>query len=152
MAAGADRNLSRSERLRRILERDGADCVWCRRPIDTDLVKATTEHLVPRIRALPPQCRSLLPGGAWEAASTYGERGGWGGWVGGGGWVGRLRGCARPLAIALCSTTTPYKVTHTPHPHTHTLPDSFLTGPKAYSQILARLLSGARKDRFVAEE
>ena len=53
MAAGADRNLSRSERLRRILERDGADCVWCRRPIDTDLVKATTEHLVPRIKGGP---------------------------------------------------------------------------------------------------
>lgn len=48
-----DRNLSRSARMRRILERDGATCVWCRRPIDTDLVPATTEHLVPRIKGGP---------------------------------------------------------------------------------------------------
>lgn len=46
-------NLSRRERLRRVLERDGADCVWCRRPIDTDLVRATTEHVVPRIKGGP---------------------------------------------------------------------------------------------------
>jgi hypothetical protein len=27
--------------------------VWCRRPIDTDLVRATTEHVVPRIKGGP---------------------------------------------------------------------------------------------------
>jgi 5-methylcytosine-specific restriction endonuclease McrA len=47
------RDLSRTERLARILERDGAHCVWCRRPIDTDLVRATTEHVVPRIKGGP---------------------------------------------------------------------------------------------------
>jgi hypothetical protein len=36
-----------------ILERDGAECVWCRRPIDVRLVEATTEHLVPRIKGGP---------------------------------------------------------------------------------------------------
>jgi hypothetical protein len=45
--------LDRAERLARILARDGACCVWCRRPIDTDLVRATTEHVVPRIKGGP---------------------------------------------------------------------------------------------------
>ena len=43
----------RRERLRAILDRDGSGCVWCRRPIDTDLVRATTEHVVPRIKGGP---------------------------------------------------------------------------------------------------
>jgi len=36
-----------------ILERDGSECIWCRRPIDVRLVEATTEHLVPRIKGGP---------------------------------------------------------------------------------------------------
>lgn len=37
-----------------ILERDGPECVWCRRALDDDgLVPATTEHLVPRIKGGP---------------------------------------------------------------------------------------------------
>ena len=36
-----------------ILARDGAECIWCRRPIDVGLVEATTEHLVPRIKGGP---------------------------------------------------------------------------------------------------
>ena len=48
-----DRNLSRSARMRLILERDGTSCVWCRRAIDTERVAATTEHLVPRIKGGP---------------------------------------------------------------------------------------------------
>lgn len=48
-----DRNLSRSGRMRLILQRDGARCVWCQREIDTDKVLATTEHLVPRIKGGP---------------------------------------------------------------------------------------------------
>ncbi len=36
-----------------ILERDGAECVWCRRSIDVGLVTATTEHLVPRNKGGP---------------------------------------------------------------------------------------------------
>jgi hypothetical protein len=49
----AERNLSRSARMRLILERDGYLCVWCRRDIDTARVPATTEHLVPRIKGGP---------------------------------------------------------------------------------------------------
>lgn len=47
------RTPSRRDRLRLVLERDGAHCVWCRRDIDTDRVRATTEHLVPRIKGGP---------------------------------------------------------------------------------------------------
>lgn len=36
-----------------ILERDGATCVWCRRPLEVGLVEATTEHLVPRVKGGP---------------------------------------------------------------------------------------------------
>jgi 5-methylcytosine-specific restriction endonuclease McrA len=36
-----------------ILERDGSECVWCRRPLEVGLVAATTEHLVPRIKGGP---------------------------------------------------------------------------------------------------
>lgn len=36
-----------------ILARDGAACVWCRRPLEVGLVEATTEHLVPRIKGGP---------------------------------------------------------------------------------------------------
>jgi 5-methylcytosine-specific restriction endonuclease McrA len=36
-----------------VLERDGAHCVWCRRPLEVGLVDATTEHLVPRIKGGP---------------------------------------------------------------------------------------------------
>ena len=47
------RELNRRERMARILDRDGAHCVWCRRPLDVGLVHATTEHLVPRIKGGP---------------------------------------------------------------------------------------------------
>jgi hypothetical protein len=46
-------NLPRHERLELILERDGAACIWCGRPIATRLVAATTEHVVPRIKGGP---------------------------------------------------------------------------------------------------
>lgn len=39
--------------MERILERDGARCVWCARSIDTERVRATTEHVVPRIKGGP---------------------------------------------------------------------------------------------------
>ena len=45
--------MDRRARLGEILLRDGATCVWCDRDIDTDLVAATTEHLVPRIKGGP---------------------------------------------------------------------------------------------------
>ena len=41
---------NRRERMELILDRDGAACVWCRRPLEVGLVVATTEHLVPRIK------------------------------------------------------------------------------------------------------
>lgn len=43
----------RRERLDQILARDGATCVWCRRTIDTRLVPATTEHVIPKIKGGP---------------------------------------------------------------------------------------------------
>ena len=36
-----------------ILDRDGPTCVWCGREVDTDLVAATTEHVVPRLKGGP---------------------------------------------------------------------------------------------------
>jgi hypothetical protein len=36
-----------------ILERDGPSCVWCAGPFDDHLNRATTEHLVPRIKGGP---------------------------------------------------------------------------------------------------
>ncbi len=50
---GRARPLNRRERLAVILERDGGDCVWCRRPLEVGLVRATTEHLVPRVKGGP---------------------------------------------------------------------------------------------------
>jgi hypothetical protein len=43
---------SRADRLAAILERDGPRCVWCSRPFDR-LVRATTEHVVPRVKGGP---------------------------------------------------------------------------------------------------
>ncbi|MGH1489540.1 MAG: HNH endonuclease [Acidimicrobiales bacterium] len=45
--------VDRAARLLLILERDGARCVWCNREIDTPLVRATTEHLVPKLKGGP---------------------------------------------------------------------------------------------------
>lgn len=46
-------SLNRRDRLAEIIDRDGARCVWCRRHVDTDLVRATTEHVVPRVKGGP---------------------------------------------------------------------------------------------------
>lgn len=43
---------ARAERLAGAIARDGAACVWCRRPC-TGLVRPTTDHLVPRIKGGP---------------------------------------------------------------------------------------------------
>jgi uncharacterized protein YfaT (DUF1175 family) len=42
----------RQERLRSAVERDGPRCVWCRREC-TGLVRATTDHLVPKVKGGP---------------------------------------------------------------------------------------------------
>ena len=54
-----------------ILERDGAECVWCRRPLDVGLVAATTEHLVPRIKGGPSWVENELA----ASRRCNGERG-----------------------------------------------------------------------------
>ncbi|GAB2474510.1 HNH endonuclease [Jatrophihabitans fulvus] len=43
---------SRAARLDAALTRDGATCVWCGRAFG-DLVRPTTEHLVPRVKGGP---------------------------------------------------------------------------------------------------
>jgi hypothetical protein len=47
------RELPRAERLVRIMERDGAHCVWCRRPLAPGHRDASLEHLVPRLKGGP---------------------------------------------------------------------------------------------------
>jgi hypothetical protein len=42
----------RAERLRAAALRDGDHCVWCRRPC-TGLVRATTDHLIPKVKGGP---------------------------------------------------------------------------------------------------
>ena len=49
----ADVDLPRAERLRRILERDGGECVWCRRPLVPDDRNLSLEHLIPRLKGGP---------------------------------------------------------------------------------------------------
>jgi CRISPR/Cas system Type II protein with McrA/HNH and RuvC-like nuclease domain len=45
--------MNRRDRLVEILERDGARCVWCGRDVGTHLVRATTEHVVPKVKGGP---------------------------------------------------------------------------------------------------
>lgn len=47
------RQLDRRGRMAQILERDGYECIWCRRPIEVGLNRATTEHLIPRVKGGP---------------------------------------------------------------------------------------------------
>lgn len=53
--AGPGAQPDRRRRLALVMARDGAECVWCRRTLGLDggLVRATTEHLVPRIKGGP---------------------------------------------------------------------------------------------------
>jgi hypothetical protein len=46
-------SLPRRERFRRILERDGSECVWCRRPLALDDRFLSLEHVVPRLKGGP---------------------------------------------------------------------------------------------------
>jgi hypothetical protein len=43
---------TRAQRLHSAALRDGDRCVWCRRPC-TGLVRATTDHLVPKVKGGP---------------------------------------------------------------------------------------------------
>jgi hypothetical protein len=44
--------LDRAGRLREVLDRDGATCIWCGRAFDA-LMLPTTEHVVPRVKGGP---------------------------------------------------------------------------------------------------
>jgi HNH endonuclease len=46
-------DLPRAERLLRILERDGAACVWCARPLAPGHRDLSLEHVVPRLKGGP---------------------------------------------------------------------------------------------------
>lgn len=73
--------LPRRERIARILERDGARCVWCSAPLaegDRDL---TIEHVLPRLKGGPawaenevPACRRCNRERGHVAPSLYLER------------------------------------------------------------------------------
>jgi hypothetical protein len=47
------RELPRAERLALAMERDGHECVWCRRPLAPGDRLTSTEHLVPRLKGGP---------------------------------------------------------------------------------------------------
>jgi 5-methylcytosine-specific restriction endonuclease McrA len=66
MAAQPDR----ATRLRSAALRDGEHCVWCRRPC-TGLVRATTDHLVPKVKGGP----SWLENEVVACRRCNGERG-----------------------------------------------------------------------------
>ena len=46
-------DLPRRERLLAILLRDGAECVWCRRPLAPGERDLTLEHVIPRLKGGP---------------------------------------------------------------------------------------------------
>jgi hypothetical protein len=47
------RELPRAERLLRIMDRDGAHCVWCGRELGPGHRDASLEHVVPRLKGGP---------------------------------------------------------------------------------------------------
>jgi hypothetical protein len=49
----ASGDLPRAERLALILERDGEECVWCRRPLSLGDCALSLEHVVPRLKGGP---------------------------------------------------------------------------------------------------
>ena len=53
MSDAIPHGLPRSERLLRVLERDGAHCVWCRRPLPPGHRDLSVEHVVPRLKGGP---------------------------------------------------------------------------------------------------
>ena len=46
-------DLPRPERLALVLERDGAECVWCRRALAAGDRVSSLEHVVPRVKGGP---------------------------------------------------------------------------------------------------
>ena len=50
---------NRTQRLARILERDGTTCVWCGRTFER-LVRPTTVHFVPRSKVVPSWMENVV--------------------------------------------------------------------------------------------
>jgi hypothetical protein len=50
---GLPPDLPRADRLAHILERDGHECVWCRRPLTAGDRDLSLDHLVPRLKGGP---------------------------------------------------------------------------------------------------
>lgn len=46
-------SVGRRERLATIIDRDGPFCVWCGRRMDVGAVRATTDHVVPKLKGGP---------------------------------------------------------------------------------------------------
>ena len=55
------RDLPREARLQAILARDGAACVWCRRPLAPGDRELTFEHVVPRLKGGPAWAENEVP-------------------------------------------------------------------------------------------
>ena len=53
MSEAIRHDLPRAARLERILERDGAHCVWCRRELPPGHPHLSTEHVIPRLKGGP---------------------------------------------------------------------------------------------------
>lgn len=53
MPASDFRSPKHRARIAEIVERDGDDCVWCRRPVDDRLIRPTIEHVIPRLKGGP---------------------------------------------------------------------------------------------------
>ena len=71
-------DLPRPERLAAILERDGGECVWCRRRLEPGQRDLTFEHVVPRLKGGPawaenevPACRACNRRRGHPAPSAY---------------------------------------------------------------------------------
>jgi hypothetical protein len=54
-------DLPRPERLARVLERDGSECVWCRRPLALGDRMLSVEHVVPRLKGGPAWAENEVP-------------------------------------------------------------------------------------------
>jgi 5-methylcytosine-specific restriction endonuclease McrA len=54
-------DLPRPQRLVRILERDGFECVWCRRPLALADRRLSVEHVVPRLKGGPAWAENEVP-------------------------------------------------------------------------------------------
>ena len=71
-----DASLPRAERLRRIVERDGPECVWCRRPFEPGRAEPSLEHLIPRLKGGPAWPENEVAARLRELREAIAQRGG----------------------------------------------------------------------------